>query len=36
MNIRFSASQREKIKRNGGGPWVRTLVDKARGKPADK
>lgn len=36
MNIRFSASQREKIDRNGGGPWVRKLVDKARDKPVEK
>lgn len=33
MNIRFSTAQRDKIKHNGGGKWVRSLVDRAKGKP---
>lgn len=32
MNIRFSVAQREKIERNGGGSWVRGLVDRAKDK----
>ena len=32
MNIRMSFEQREKVKENGGGQWVRHLID--HGKPA--
>jgi hypothetical protein len=30
MNIRMTEAQRAKVERNGGGPWVRKLIDKAR------
>lgn len=32
LNIRFTLPQRDKIDRNGGGEWVRGLVDKAKDK----
>jgi hypothetical protein len=30
MNVRMSVSQRAKVERNGGGVWVRALIDKAK------
>ena len=31
VSLRMTEGQREKLKRLGGGPWVRDRIDKARG-----
>jgi hypothetical protein len=32
MNVRMSEAQREKVRKNGGGDWVRELIDSAPNK----
>jgi hypothetical protein len=32
LHVRVSPSQREKVARNGGGQWVRALIDAAHEK----
>lgn len=36
LNIRLSVEQRQKVDDNGGGPWVRKLIERAKGSPAGK